>query len=140
MVARLPQTSPNIINAFHCRPPRRFILSLLKVRSQISPYQLLLLNFSSQYLPQLKDLDKQLTQAATDTRDAQNERDNVIKQSHASQLQLDTQAQDILKYKSSVSCLPLPHIQSMNGRILAHASRAYGEQCPPPYSTLPEHL
>ncbi|KAF8349361.1 hypothetical protein F5887DRAFT_1070689 [Amanita rubescens] len=59
-------------------------------------------SFSKSTLKSLKDLEKQLTQAATDTRDAQNERDNVIKQSHASQLQLDTQARDILKYKSSL--------------------------------------
>ncbi|KAK2465258.1 hypothetical protein APHAL10511_002612 [Amanita phalloides] len=59
-------------------------------------------SFSKSALKALKDIEKQLAQATTDARDAQKERDNVLKQSRESQLQLTTQATDILAYKDSL--------------------------------------
>ena len=81
---------------------------------------------------QLKDLEKQLAQSATEARDAQNERDIAIKQSGASQRQLDSQAQDVLKYKSSVRCFLLLSPDTLESRCAAHASRAHGGRCPLP--------
>ena len=82
---------------------------------------------------QLTDLEKQFAQSATDARDAQKERDVAIKQSHASQRQLDSQAQDVHKYKSAVRCFFFPLARDfLNSRTqLMQAELTVGSVLPP---------
>ena len=80
------------------------------------------------YMLQLKDLEKQLAQADTDTRDARTERDNAIKQTRASQSEVEVQKQDVVRYKSSVRFIASASPPfSPPSPVPAHPSGTYSE-------------
>ncbi|PFH53988.1 hypothetical protein AMATHDRAFT_778 [Amanita thiersii Skay4041] len=59
--------------------------------------------FSRSALRSLKDLESQLAQAHAEAREARKERDDAVKQVHASQLETQAQKQDVLSYKASLA-------------------------------------